>query len=95
MPKPPVAVEVKTRKKSCNSIIPRSSTSSKYLVSESPLPPLPLQQVGRSQVQSTLPTLPPHLDKLISEPWSPEANRQIDQFLWCVQQEFELAGGEV
>lgn len=30
MPKPPVAVEAKARKKFCNSIIPRSSTSSKY-----------------------------------------------------------------
>lgn len=31
MPKPPGAVEVKTRKKFLNSIIPRSSASSKYL----------------------------------------------------------------
>lgn len=30
MPKPPVAVEAKARKKFCNSIIPRSSATSKY-----------------------------------------------------------------
>lgn len=47
----------------------------------------------RSPQQPTVPALPPNLDKLISEPWSPEANRQIDQFLWYTQQEFELVEG--
>ncbi len=41
------------------------------------------------------PVLPPHLDKLLDLPWNPDASRQIDQWLWYTQQEFETAGGAV
>lgn len=47
----------------------------------------------RSPQQPTIPVLPPHLEELISKPWSPEANRQLDRWLWYTQQEFELVGG--
>lgn len=41
------------------------------------------------------PVLPEHLDKLLDLPWSPEASRQIDLWLWYTQQEFEMNGGSV
>jgi hypothetical protein len=41
------------------------------------------------------PVLPEHLDKLLDLPWSPEASRQIDLWLWYTQQEFEMTGGSV
>ncbi|MBA2748562.1 MAG: hypothetical protein H0U45_07425 [Tatlockia sp.] len=40
------------------------------------------------------PALPPHLDKLLDEAWTSDASRQIDLWLWYVQQEFETVGGE-
>lgn len=47
----------------------------------------------QSSVSAQYPVLPEHLDKLIDQPWTSEANRQIDWWLWRVQQEFETAGG--
>ena len=44
---------------------------------------------------ATYPVLPPHLDKLLDEAWTPEASRQVDLWLWYTQQEFETAGGAV
>lgn len=48
----------------------------------------------QSQQQTTVPPLPPHLDKLIDQPWSKEASLLLDRQLWHIQQEFELVGGE-
>jgi hypothetical protein len=44
---------------------------------------------------ATYPLLPPHLDKLLDLPWTPNASRQVDLWLWYCQQEFETAGGDV
>lgn len=49
----------------------------------------------QSQQQTTVPPLPPYLDKLIDQPWSKEASLLLDSWLWYIQQEFELVGGEV
>jgi hypothetical protein len=43
---------------------------------------------------ATYPLLPEHLDKLLDEAWTSENSRQIDLWLWYVQQEFELVGGD-
>jgi len=40
------------------------------------------------------PLLPSHLDKLIDLPWNPENSRQVDLWLWYVQQEFQTTGGK-
>ena len=48
----------------------------------------------QSSVSVQYPVLPEHLDKLIDQPWNAEASRQLDWWLWYVQQEFETAGGE-
>lgn len=39
--------------------------------------------------------LPEYLDKLIDQPWNSDANRQLDWWLWYIEQEFEMAGGTV
>lgn len=31
--------------------------------------------------------LPPHLDRLLDRGWNPEANRQIDRWLWYAEAE--------
>ena len=49
----------------------------------------------QSSVSVQYPVLPEHLDKLIDQPWNAEASRQIDLWLWYVQQEFETTGGSV
>ena len=49
----------------------------------------------QSSASVQYPVLPEHLDKLIDQPWNAEASRQIDLWLWYVQQEFETAGGSV
>lgn len=90
MQKPPGTVEVKLRENSLRLIVPQKFASIKP--SE--------QQRSRVQQQSdesseTFPPLPEHLDKLIDSPWTPEASRQIDLWLWYVQQEFETGGGTV
>lgn len=37
--------------------------------------------------------LPPHLDRLIDLPWTSKSSRQVDQWLWSTEQEFETVGG--
>ncbi len=81
MPKPPGAMEVKTRKYFLNLIIPRSSASSNYLQENSQDSP---------EINSVLPE---HLDKSIDLPWTSENSRRIDLWLWYTQLEFELVGG--
>ena len=39
-------------------------------------------------MMSTLPTLPPHLDRLIDEAYNPEASVMVDRWLWYVEAEF-------
>jgi len=88
MSKPPVAMEVKTRKYFLSPIIPRSSTS----LQDTSLH-LSTQTDGTQPEAS--PLLPPHLDRLLDSPWTPDHSRQIDLWLWYVQQEFELVGGDL
>jgi hypothetical protein len=46
-----------------------------------------------AQKQYSLPALPPHLERLTSEPWAKETSLQLDWWLWYCQQEFGIAGG--
>jgi len=39
------------------------------------------------QAQVFAQSLPPHLDCLLDEPWSPEASRLIDLWLLCCERE--------
>lgn len=43
----------------------------------------------------TSPPLPERLDKLIDQPWTKDASRSVDWWLWYIQQEFEMRGGTV
>lgn len=90
MPKPPKAVGAETRKNFLSLIIPQNSAS---LKSSEQQRSLSTQQSGESS--QTDPILPEHLDKLIDSPWTSDASRQIDWWLWYVQQELETAGGTV
>lgn len=90
MPKPPEAVGAETRKNFLSLIVPQNSAS---LKSSEQQRSLSTQQSGESS--QTDPILPEHLDKLLAQPWNSDANRQIDLWLWYVQQEFEIAGGTV
>lgn len=49
-------------------------------------------QLGRSQKLPSPPTLPEHLDELLDLPWTPEASRLVDCWLWYGEREFELGG---
>jgi hypothetical protein len=42
-----------------------------------------------------LPQLPPHLDELLDKPWSAQASRKLDLWLWYLSEEFEAVGGMV
>lgn len=108
MPKPPRSVEAKARNiKTLSLSLPQASVPAQYPRARSAQSSLPLQQHGRSllptssilseqsQQQTTVPSLPPHLDKLIDQPWSKEASLLLDSWLWYIQREFELVGGEV
>ncbi len=88
MSKPPTAMEVKTRKYFLSPIIPRSSTSLQDTALH-----LSTQTDGTQPEAS--PLLPQRLDKLLDEAWTSENSRQIDLWLWYVQQEFEMTGGSV
>ena len=86
MPKPPEALGAETQTKNLNRIVLRNFAQIKSLLRAS-------QQPDRTQPEAS-PVLPEHLDKLLDEPWTPEASRQIDLWSWYVQQEFEVLGGE-
>lgn len=90
MPKPPEALGAETQKIFLNLIVLRNSASFKSL-------PRASQQLDGTQTEESKevrPLLPEHLDKLLNEPWTADASRQIDLWLWYVQQEFEIVGGE-
>lgn len=72
-----------------------SKNSSIVLILPKKSTPIKLLNQQRSQGQPIVPLLPPHLDQLIDYPWSPEASREIDRFLWYLEQEFGLFGGAV
>ena len=81
MQKRPPGMDVRVSKNSSIVLIlPKKSTSIKA------------SKQQRSQQQQTFPALPPHLNKLISEPWSKEASLLLDSWLLYVQQEFEIGG---
>jgi hypothetical protein len=89
MPKPPGTLEAETQKIFLNLIVLRNSASFKSLSRAS-------QQPDRTQTEESKearPALPEHLDKLLDLPWTSENSRQIDLWLWYVQQEFEMTGG--
>jgi hypothetical protein len=50
----------------------------------------PKQIVPRSIPKSQVPPLPPHLDTLLDQEWSPETNRQID--FWILYCDLEFGG---
>lgn len=83
MQKPPGAVEVKLRKNFLNLIVLQT------------LDPINSSDQEPNESLEGFPALPEHLDKLIDQPWTKDASRQLDWWLWYVQQEFETAGGTV
>lgn len=90
MQKPPGTLGVKRLRNSLSLILSQKSTSIKP---SNRARSLPLQQPGGSL--QTFPPLPERLDKLIDLPWTKEASREIDLWLWYTQQEFEMTGGSV
>lgn len=93
MLKPPRAVGVEARKKSYNSIIPRSSATSKYLVNESLHLSPPLQQQERSACSSASPEPEPQEPALRIELVPANArvgiNNSYERF-WLIHQASEL-----
>lgn len=90
MQKPPGTVEVKLRKNSSlRLILPKTSN---LIKSSEQLRSLSGQQPDESSEVSPPP--PERLDKLIDQPWTKDASRQIDWWLWYIQQEFETVGGK-
>ena len=78
MPKPPRRMEVKAQN--------IDETRESILA----LPPASTQaKEARSPIQS----LPLHLDRLINLPWTSDLRRQVDQWLWYIEQEIETVGG--
>ena len=78
MPKPPRLMEVKAQN--------IDETRESILA----LPPASTQaREARPPIQS----LPPHLDRLINLPWTSDLRRQVDQWLWYIEPEFETVGG--
>lgn len=90
MPKPPGTLGAETQTKNLNPIVLRISAQFNYLQKTSVLS---VQPDGTQPEES--PVLPEHLDKLLDLPWTLEASRQIDLWLWYTQQEFETDGGAV
>lgn len=78
---------------SCDSIVPSALDLTQYSEARSQLSPSSILS-EQSQQQTTVPPLPPHLDKLIDQPWSKEASLLVDSQLWYIQQEIELVGGK-
>ncbi len=73
-------------------IVPLAQALAQDPAERSPLPPNGFPERSPKQTQIT-PVLPEHLEKLLDSPWSPEASRQIDLWLWYIEREFELTGG--
>ncbi len=46
-----------------------------------------------TEARSPILPVPSHLDRLIGSPWTSENSRQVDQWLWYIEQEFETVGG--
>ena len=78
MPKPPRRMEVKAQN--------IDETRDSILA---PLPTSKQDTEARSPIQS----LPPHLDRLINLPLTSVFRRQVDQWLWYIEPEFETVGG--
>ena len=78
MPKPPRRMEVKAQN--------IDQTRDSILA---PLPTSKQDTEARSPIQS----LPLHLDRLINLPWTSDLRRQVDQWLWYIEQEIETVGG--
>lgn len=78
MPKPPQRMEVKAQ----NIDETRDSI----------LAPLPTSKQD-TEARTPRKSLPSHLDRLIDLPWTSENSRQVDQWLWYTEQEFETVGG--
>lgn len=93
MPKPPGAMGAEMQKKFLKTIVLQNSASIKSLQETW----LQRSSEGQQPDESseTAPPLPEHLDKLIDSPWTKDASRSIDWWLWYIQQEFETAGGTV
>jgi hypothetical protein len=59
----------------------------------SPNVPKPPSSDSTLYRRSPILPLPQHLDGLIGSPWTGENSRQVDRWLWYIEQEFETVGG--